>query len=190
METKSRRKATTETATVAETLSAITNAPPAVAAPTDAQALHEHVNSLMAKLVDTEKNIANVQATIDDTPIGAHLLMLRKEAEATKEHLKTMTVAFQLTQDVPLETPHGSVGWQKRETKILAPVAVRELAPSIAALVITEVVDNKALVEVIKMCIKRNELPKNTMDLIEQHVMSEKKIVWAFNCKLLNSKKA
>lgn len=166
----------TKAKTVAETLTAATVATP------DAGAIEAHVLALVAHLAETEQAIAHTQTTIDGTPIGQRLVGLRKEAQAIKDKLRVDMDPLKLTHDKPLTTPYGKVGWTRRVSKVLAAVAVRELAPRLADLVITETVDNKALIEVVKMCVKRNELPADTLQKIEDHVMSEEKVTWAFIC--------
>lgn len=65
------------------------------------------------------------------------------------------------------ETEHGQVGYQERRTVTYLPGAVREMAPDLAALVITETVDKKALETMAKAAVKAGKAPADLLAQLE-----------------------
>jgi hypothetical protein len=84
----------------------------------------------------------------------------------TNEIQKALQAALK---DAPgvLDTDHGKVGYQERRTVTHQAAAVRELAPDLAALVITETVDKKALETMAKAAIKAGKAPETLLADLE-----------------------
>lgn len=164
--------------------------PAAPAGPPDIKAVEARYSALMASLVEHGKDIATVEALVNATPIGQRLLKLKKEEAAIKEELRLVMEPLKLLGDKPVKTPFGEVGYQKAVTWTLAPAAVRALAgKKIADEVITETVDKDALEALVKLRIKKHELPTDILDQIKAHPLSEEKASYRFICQPLKPSK-
>lgn len=65
------------------------------------------------------------------------------------------------------DTDHGKVGYQERRTVTHKAEVVRELAPDLASLVITETVDKKALETMAKAAVKAGKAPETLLADLE-----------------------
>lgn len=81
------------------------------------------------------------------------------------------------------DTDYGKVGYQERRTVTHKAEAVRELAPDLAALVITETVDKKALETMAKAAIKAGKAPGDLLDQLEAR--ADVKVSNAWICQVI-----
>ena len=149
----------------------------------------ERVLALMAELAEVSAEAAKRRDVIANTPIGQQLAEMEKAVEQLTQELRKACEFLKEGTGSLLQNPYGMVQYTRRNTRTYAPEAVRELAPELYYQVCSEKVDTKLLQTLVKSEIERRHLPADTMAKLDDHVLTETSVTWAFSCKLLGSSK-
>lgn len=118
--------------------------------------LMEAMGHEQAFRAEQQARIANLTETI----------AIAESMTRTNEIQKALQASLKDTVGVR-DTDYGKVGFQERRTVTYLPGAVRELAPDLAALVITETVDKKALETMAKAAVKAGKAPEDLLAQLE-----------------------